>query len=230
MASSKTKQDDLDFFGQVGKTFKLIGPSWEALRFNLYTFILVTLIPMIIVAISFAAVIASFTTNSGTSTKSTLSPFFIVAFALIGLIVACIFLPATVLTQLKSAKGIKITFNEALDQSRKYILRYAGLVVLIALSVVIGAIIFIIPGILAAFFFSMSAYILIDKNTGIREAMKRSFRLVKAHWVIILSILLVNICVSIVSYVPIIGTLISAVLYVAYFCMPAIVYSMISKK
>jgi uncharacterized membrane protein len=229
MAASKDVQAETDFFSLVGNTFKMIGASWEALKLNLGTFILIAFIPMVIVAISLIGSIAAIVQLNG-ATQIRDGSFMLAAFILVGIVAACVFLPAITYTQIASAKGKKIGFNDALVNSRKYILRYIGLVILVALSVIVGMVLLIIPGILAAFFFSMSIYTLIDKNTGVIESMKQSYQLVKANWMIILAMLVVNLAVSVVSYVPIIGRLASTALYIAYFCLPALIYLKISKE
>ena len=133
-------------------------------------------------------------------------------------------------TQLYSAKGKKISVGEAVHKGFPLFLRFLGLIILVVLAVCIGTVLLIIPGILAAFFFSMSTYIMFDKNTGVIEAMKRSYQLVKSNWLFVLALFMINIVVSLVSYIPFIGWITGLILSIAYFCLPAIVYNKISKN
>ena len=227
MATSKNKPDETDFFDLVGYTFRLLGDSWIALRLNIYTFILVALVPGLVIGLAVPFALVPIFTHGNIRTISIIAA---VLIFLAALAIACIFLPAMTLTQLASVRGKKFDFKEAFNKSKPFFLRFIGLIILITLSVVVGFVLFIIPGILAAFFLSMSTYIMIDKNTGVVEAMKQSYRLVKLNWLTVLALFVVNIAVSIVSYLPLIGWLAGLVLGIMYFCLPAIVYTNISKK
>ena len=227
MAKSKQSSNDADFFTLVSNTFKLIGDSWEALKLNMRTFIFAALVPLIAIGISIPFVLTPFFThNTGRSASISLAVVVLVLVAIVG----CIFLPVITLTQLASAKSKKLSIDEAFNQSKKFVFRYLCLIILIGLSVIIGSILLIIPGLLVAFFLSMATYILIDKNIGVMDAIKQSYKLVRANWMIVLALFVVNIVVSGVSYVPFIGWLAGFVLAIAYFCLPAIVYVKISRK
>lgn len=227
MASSKYKPDEKDFFDLTGYTFSLIGESWKALKLNITTFLLVALIPLLIIGLALSLALVSLFANHNTQAIDILAVSLIFAAVLV---VACVFLPAMTLTQLASARGKKLNFNRAYNEGRPFFLRYIGLIILTILSVIIGFVLLIIPGILAAFFLSMSTYIMIDKNTGIVEAMKKSYELVKHNWLAVLALFIVNMAVSISSHLPLIGWAAGLVLGIAYFCLPAIVYLRISKK
>jgi uncharacterized membrane protein len=135
-----------------------------------------------------------------------------------------------VVTQIESAKGKKIDINQVIEKSKPLVLPYIGLAIVLAVLITLGFVLLIIPGLLAIFFFTLSVYILVDKKVGIFDAIKQSYELTKANWEWVLALFIVQIAVSIVSYLPLIGWLISIVLSVVYFCLPAIIYLKIAKK
>jgi len=235
-----------DIFSLIGQAFQMIEASWEALKLNIVTFILVALAPFLAIL---AAVITSsviFTVsiiNNADSANSTISGF---AWALswllsvIALVVALIFLPAITVTQLASAKGKKISFGEAFEQGKKYILRYIGIALLVGLIIGVPLIlsfllVFIIIGILLvplaiawaiafAFFMALAPYILIDKDKGVVDTMKLSYEITKKNWKWVLAVYVVLWVIGLPSVIPYIGGIISAALSIAYFCLLPIVY------
>lgn len=227
MSNTNTKANDQDFFEVTGDTFKLIKGSWQALLLNLKTFILIAIMPALAFLILVPFILGAIFIDS-TAAKTIFILFsclvFLAAFA-----VALVFIPAITYVQIESARKKTVGFDEAVKKGKKFALKYLGLVILLALSAMIGLIFLIVPGLLAIFFFSMATYILIDQNTGIVDAMKKSYEIVKNNWLLVLALFIVNIVVSFTSYVPIIGWLINLALSVAYFCLPAIIYNKISK-
>jgi hypothetical protein len=149
---------------------------------------------------------------------------------LVVLVASLIFAPAIVQTQIASVKGEKVEFQDALNKGMPFVLRFIGLGLLSAIVVIFGLILFVIPGLLAIFFLSFAPYILVDKNTGVIDAMKGSYELVKEFWKVTLGLLVVNFVIQIPSYVPFVGQLVSLALGVAYFCLGALVYVKIAGK
>jgi hypothetical protein len=228
MATSKdapapVKSDD--FVSIVVKAFKLINESWEALKLNLVTFIVLALVPAVLFAAAIPFLLLPAITNGGTGS---------IIIMLIGLlalfVVGCIFLPAITITQIESAKGNTIDFAAVFEKSKPLVLPFIGLALLSVLAIGVGLVLFIIPGLVLAFFLTFSAFILVDKKLGIIESMKASFELVKVNWEWVVALFAVQFAISLVSYFPIVGWLAGIVLSVAYFCLPAIVYIKINKK
>jgi uncharacterized membrane protein len=135
-----------------------------------------------------------------------------------------------VITQIASVKGQKVEFKEAFNKGIPFVLRFIGLGLLSAVVVILGFILFIIPGLLAIFFLSFAPFILVDKNTGVIDAMKASYEMVKEYWKVTLGLLVVNFAIGLPSYVPVIGQLISLALTIGYFCLSALVYVNIAGK
>lgn len=228
MNLSQNSEVDKDLFSTIGDAFNLARSSWEALKLNLGTFILLSVIPIIIFTTAFFILLAfAFASLVSDFSNSEFSFGFILPIAItviIGGLACSPFLIGSTITQLASAKGEVIGFGQALKSSFKYILPGIGLFILVGLSVLVGMIFLIIPGFLAAFFFSQSLFILIDKNTTVIEAMKQSYSVVKNHWKWVVALVVVNMAVSAVGYFPYIGWIISTIGSVIYYCLPAIIY------
>jgi hypothetical protein len=231
MAKTTKKPAEQDFFAVLGDTFKKIKESWEALLLNISTFLIIAIIPMVMVfvaSIFFAGAVAS--SINGNSLVLGFSGAVAVVLILLAAVAGVIFLPAITITQLNSVRGKKIEVADAIKQGLPLVLPMLGLAILVGLSVVFGLILLIVPGLLAAFFFSMSLYIYVDNKPGVIESMKQSLELVKNNWMPVLAYFIVMIAVSIVSNFPGIGPLANFALSVAYFCLPAIIYVQISKN
>lgn len=220
---------DGDFFDTTGKLFKGIQPSFEALKLNIWTFLALIFIPLIIFIVAFPLAFLPLLTGSDSSAAVAVAFAFLVGLAV--LVAALIFAPAIVQTQIASVKGQKVEFQEAFNKGMPFVLRFIGLGLLSALVVIVGLILFIIPGLLAIFFLSFAPYILIDKNTGVIDAMKGSYELVKEYWKVTLGLLVVNLVINIPSnLLPFFGGLITLALSIGYFCLGALVYVNIAGK
>lgn len=223
-----TKQED-DFFTILGNTFKLINKSWEALLLNLGTFILVYVLPFIIF---FAALFlfsgALIATNGNTSVTAVTIALGIAAG--IGLLILLVLVSiASIIAQLASVRGQKISFKEVVDQSQPFFWRFIGLGIVSTLIVVAGFILLIIPGFIALFLLLFSGYAMIDKNLGIMDAVKTSVDLTKKNWKIVLAFILLQTIIGIPQVIPFFGAIVTTILSIAYFCLPAILYLRIAK-
>lgn len=218
-----TRQED-DFFNILGNIFKLINKSWEALLLNLGTFILVYILPFIIIFAALMLWAGSLWANGDSNSFSALS-IVLGIIVVIGISVLLVLLSiATLIAQLASVRGKKISFQEVISQAQPFFWKFVGLGILSALVVIAGFILFIIPGFLAIFFLIFSSYLMVDKNLGVVDSMKGSYELVKQNWKVILALFLLQLIVQIPSIVPIVGPIIATVLGIAYFCLPAILY------
>lgn len=219
---------DGDIIDVIGSVFKNIKESWQAVQLNLTTFVVLALVPAALAMI--VMIMALIPAISGTD-AGTASAIFLAAVGLfVVFVIALMIAPAITLTQLDSVVGKKKEAKDAFDDGKKFVLRYIALGILYLLAVIVGTILFIIPGILAIFFFSLSPYILIDKNVSAVDAMKHSYELTKEYWKPVLGLVIVNIAVSAVGSFPLVGWIVSLVLTVAYFCLAPYVYSVIAGK
>lgn len=223
--SNNTPTESDDFITLVGNVFKLYNESWEALKLNLTTFIVLALIPAVLVAVSVPFVLLPFYTDGGTLSV------LVTAVMLVGLFVlGAIFLPALTVAEIESARGNKIDVNQVFERSKSLFLPFLGVLILSGLAIVFGLIFFIIPGLAALFFFALATYIVVDKKLGVIESLKASYELTKAKWQWVAALFIVQFALSLVSYIPLIGWIISIALSIVYFCLPAIVYVKITNK
>jgi uncharacterized membrane protein len=81
---------------------------------------------------------------------------------------------------LKIYDGDKPEFTE-IFKSYALFWKYLGLTILLVLSVGLGLVLLIIPGIYIALRLSFSSLILVDTNIGIIDSMKESWRITKDH-------------------------------------------------
>jgi hypothetical protein len=225
MANKQNK--DVDFVDLIFSTFKLLGDSWRALMLNFWTLVMVGVIPALIAIVAAISIVIPFLTNGD---SRIISIAFTAILAVLAIVFVVMFLPAVTIIQLASVRGQKVEFKEVFEKSRSLALPYLGLIILVGLTVLLGFILLIIPGIIAAFFLGMTTYIFVDKKCGVIEAYKQSIKLVKENILVVLALFIVNMGVSAVSYVPYIGWIFSLALTIGYFCLPAIIYVKISKK
>lgn len=70
--------------------------------------------------------------------------------------------------------------------------KFLGVSILVGLSIVLGLLLLIVPGILAMIFFMFATFIVIDKNLGPIEAMKESMRIGRGYrWPLLGFVLLI---------------------------------------
>lgn len=219
--------------------FKLLKQSWQGVKLNLGTFLLLYLTPFILVAILLAILLPAiglgalltngevdFSNASVTATAGVA-----IFIGLLGLIVLSVYLSiASIITQFKSIRGEKIGFVDAINQSSDYFWRFIGLAIVSSLIILAGLILLILPGLLAIFFLLLASYFLIDKNTTIREALKGSFEITKANWKIVTALVVVQAAVSAIGIIEGIGSFVSLLLAFAYLCLPAILYTRAAQK
>ena len=210
---------------KLPSAFSLFKPSWEALKFNLSTFVLIGLIGVVfygLVALLFGA--AGLTSKSTTGGfASSLLPVIAVT-GVIGLLLAGVFGPAMVYLQLKSVGKTKVAVGEALKVGLRLFLRFLGLSIVMGLVIGIGFLLLIVPGLFMLRRYILAPYFLVDKNLGIMEAMKQSAETSKKYSSALWGLIGVTILISLPGIVPVIGGIISAILGIAYYCAPAVRY------
>lgn len=82
---------------------------------------------------------------------------------------------------LKSIKGEKVKMEACLRDAFKRLAPLVGASVLIFLAVLGGLLLFIIPGVIFASWFSLTFFVMFDENLGAIDSMKRSKALAKGH-------------------------------------------------
>lgn len=96
----------------------------------------------------------------------------LLASASVGLIF--ILVPVAYYLQVQAINGQVPGIRQTVRQGLRYFLRLAGLALLVTFLVLVGLIMFIIPGIILIRRYYLAPYYLIDQDLGIRQAMNRS--------------------------------------------------------
>ncbi|MCA9329984.1 hypothetical protein KDA11_05020, partial [Candidatus Saccharibacteria bacterium] len=104
-----------------------------------------------------------------------------------------------------------------------------GISFIVALIVVCGIILLIIPGLIAFRRYIFAPYVLIDKKVGIKESLDISAKMTKPHSWSIYRILFVMGTIQLLGSVPFVGTIASTLLGIAYSVALAIKYLEIKK-
>lgn len=217
-----------DFFEVMGAVIGNFKESWEAVKLNIVTFLVLVLLPMILsfLLFLFAILPAITNTNAGTAISGVL--FFVAMLAV--LFIDLVTYPAFLVTALKSVQNEKVNVEQAFKQGIKYLIPLIGLAILSLLVIVIGLILFIIPGLIATFFLMLAPYFLVDKNLGVVDSMKASYNTTKKYWKPVLSIEILYWLMGLLVNIPILGWIAYLALFIAYLCLIAYVYSVIQGK
>lgn len=104
-----------------------------------------------------------------------------------------------------------------------------GLGILTVLILLAGFILLIVPGIILLWRLFLAPYILVDKKTRVIDALSLSWNMTKGYSSAIYAVILFSIVLALPGVIPIIGSLISFVLGVAYAAAPALRYQEIKK-
>ncbi|HZM64547.1 MAG TPA: YciC family protein [Candidatus Saccharimonadales bacterium] len=204
----------------------LFKPSWQALRLNLGTFLLQSLLPVGLGVVT-ALLVGAYNRapSDGQAVVATLAFF--------ATFVAALFMFVTlIVTQFKSAQGHKIGMRSVIHTTRPFFWRLLGLFLLTGLITVVGFVLLVVPGMFALQRLLLAPYFLVDKNLGIIESMKQSYATAKnksfasALW----GVTWVIVAINLLSFIPSIVTMtVSTILMILYICAPAIRYVQIAK-
>lgn len=221
-ASSNTKVTKGVAVPEVPSAFSLFKPSWEGIKLNLTELIMFFLVPMAALTVYFVI-----TAAAGTANNNGLSALGVIMLA-IGVLAAIVYGvllgPALVHIQLKSARMERVSYQSAWETSKKFWWRFLVLSIAVGLTILVGLLLFIVPGIIFVRRYFLSQYVLIDQDLGTGESMRASNELSKGRSMAIFGIIGVDILINLPSYIPLIGWIVALLLQIAYFCAPAIRY------
>ncbi|HSX44341.1 MAG TPA: hypothetical protein VLE69_03545 [Candidatus Saccharimonadales bacterium] len=228
--------------GQAPKltgAFELFNVSSKLVQNNLSTFAIVYLLPFLT---SLAIGVRNLDSNrpedfsSISNTFSGVSGFGVGAFigfgALLAIVVFVVWLVVNALKYgllIESSKNKKPQLDNLWPYARKYWLRLFGLAILVALFVIAGLILFIIPGLIMIRRYFLAPYVLVDKDVGIWEAMSKSAAMSKPYSGYIWSVIGVGILIGLPSIIPFFGWAVSFVLSILYSVAPALRYQELKK-
>ena len=211
--------------GEFPSAFSLFGPSWEGLQQNLVELVFIFVVPtLVILFLSLAAGLTSTNSDGSQHVSGGLGiltgAFLVVSVALLG--------PAIVHIQLKSSLNQKATYASAWATSKKYWWRFLVLTFMLGITILVGFILLIVPGVIFIKRYFLFHYALIDEDLGLVESMKRSNQLSKDRSMTVYSVLGVEVLISIVGsilrVIPVLGQVATLLFQVTYFCAPAIRY------
>ena len=215
--------------------FALFGQSYDLVRRNLSSFVILNLLPAAILLGTIISRNRSANTNN-LGNDSGLPVYLNNRFGGFGVIITlaviiAIFIVSTMLfcLELQAAKGKTPDLSSLWDYVSKFWLRLVGLSLLVSLYVIGGFILLIIPGIIMIRRYFLAPYVLIDQDTTVTEAMRRSAEMSKPYSRSIWRIIGVAVLLGIPSLINDIGSFISLILAVAYSVAPAIRYLELKK-
>jgi hypothetical protein len=208
--------------------FSLFKPSWEGLKQNLLELVVIFVLPTLVILV--LAIVAGLTGDHSGGSSQHVSVGLAILIAALLIVYVALLGPAIVHIQLKSSLMQKATYESAWATSKKYWWRFLVLSIVVALTVVVGFILFIVPGIIFIKRYFLSQYALIDQDLGLLESMKKSSELSHDRSMTVYGVIGVDILTNIPSVIPFIGQFISFLLQVSYFCAPAIRYQQLKAK
>jgi hypothetical protein len=114
-------------------------------------------------------------------------------------------------------KGRVLKVKEAFKLGWKYVWKFLGMAILTGIIMVVGFLLFFIPGIILAVMFSVASSALINENLGVVESLKRSWNLVKGHfWAVLgrmlLLLLIIFVITMIAMFIPFLNMIVGFVL------------------
>jgi hypothetical protein len=158
---------------QLPSAFKLFGPSLSIIGRNFETFLALILGPLVLLIVG---VIFGFVSDLNPDNQSLqVGVSFIVFILMVATAVLYfMFMPGLIVTQLRGAYGKSISPREAVKTGLPFFWRLVGLSLLLGLIYAVSFILLIVP-----FFFMYKRYILakyylVERNLGIKEAMRQS--------------------------------------------------------
>ncbi len=154
---------------------------------------------------------------------------FSVFWLLFVLVAGFIILIMTQAAQLKASEDKIITFGVLWNVVKDIGWRMVGLYIVVGLTILVGFILLIIPGLIFLRRYYLSAYVMLDKKVGIREAMDRSAAMTKPHSGSVWGVIGVTVLIALTGVIPFIGWLIAFTLGMLYSVAPALRYQELNK-
>ena len=122
----------------------------------------------------------------------------------------------SVILVVRAANGKRLELADLWEEFKVKWLRVIGVSVVTAVFIIVSFLLVIIPGIFVLPRLILAPYLLVDQNTGIREAINKSWDMSKGHFGAIWSVVLFGVVLSITGVIPVIGPVISLALSMLY--------------
>jgi hypothetical protein len=199
--------------------FTLYRSSIEALLCNIWTFVLLLVVPCIFaMSGSTVAYLAD-----GKHASSHIMVTIGIGLIVFGIVLGIAVLPALLVAQIKSARGEIIEADEALRHGMHIFWRYFGLVICLTLIYIISFVALIVPFFFAIRRYLLAPYYLADHDIGISEALRRSAADSQYFARPIWGLAGVQVLNGMLASAPVIGWIVDAL----YYCAPAVRYQQI---
>lgn len=204
---------------------ELFSKSRVAVRRNLYLFLLINSVAIINIAWQIGtnlrdkthgsdwSQIISNTVLGSSGGQEKAGPGFILF--VLG-IAGVVFYLMGVILSLRAAQKEVVNLSDVWDEFKSKALRLIGVILLAGVIILAGLIALVIPGVYFLGRLLFAPYVLVDQNTGVREALNRSWNMTKGWVWSVLSVVLFGIVLSLPNVIPIIGPIIAFVLTLFY--------------
>ncbi|MGF7228850.1 MAG: hypothetical protein ACQR33_02580 [Candidatus Saccharibacteria bacterium] len=201
--------------------FTLYRSSIETLLRNVWTFVLLLVVPAIVTMSGSTLNYINDNRHGNTPIMAHIG----IGLIILGIVLGIVALPALLITQVKSAKQEIIEVDEALRKGFGIFWRYFGLIICLGFIYVFSFIALIVPFFFAVRRYLLAPYYLADQNVGIREALRRSAADSQNFARPIWGLVGVQVLNGLLASAPVIGWAIDA----AYYCAPAVRYQQIQE-
>lgn len=131
--------------------------------------------------------------------------------------------------QLDAAENKPLDFKDLWAVVKKMGWRLLGLYIVMGVSIAIGLILLVIPGLILIRRFFLAPYIMIEKNQGIMDSLNESAQFSKINTGAIWGVIGVMFLIGLANIIPIIGGLASFVFGSLYSVAPALRYQQLKK-
>ena len=131
--------------------------------------------------------------------------------------------------QLDAAEGKPLDFKNLWGVVKDRGWRLFGLYIVMSVLIVVGLILLIIPGLILIRRFFFAPYVMIDKNTGIKDSLNESAALSKLNTGAVWAVIGVMLLIGLANIIPIIGGLASFAFGSLYSVAPALRYQQFKK-
>jgi hypothetical protein len=131
--------------------------------------------------------------------------------------------------QLEASDDRDFDFSHLWAAVKKFGWRMLGLYIVTGIIIVAGLFLLILPGLIFIRRYFLAPYVMLDKNTGIRESLDKSADLTKLNTGSVWGVIGVMILIGLLNIVPIIGGLAAFVFGCLYSVAPALRYQQLKK-
>jgi hypothetical protein len=212
----------------VSNPFGLVAPSIDAFLLNAKTWLIAFLLPlaglMVLVGVPAALYGGAVLFGLDSSVATAVAIISGLAALIVGIVYGLRLSAVAAILSLAGAHKKQMTFKETYEASKAIWARVLWTSMLSGLAIASGFLLFIIPGIVFAVWFSLSVYIAVEEGLGAVDSMKRSKELVQGHAVEMLGLMGLAQSFGLLQVVPIVGALAGFVLQILFTPATAIRY------